>query len=436
MAMSNQPEREIEKTLKAYADKRRAEAGAPLELHPATRKMLQGEAARVHPPARGESGSSGGFWRSLRPQTAVASVLVLIALACAVVLLMPEQSGQSPGEQAVSEISGSAQPAEPPASASVPALAQQPVPGKDTEAGGTSDLTQIRRLPETLDATGAVPGGQPEDTAHAPVSALKPLTSQGEVATVSGAAAPPPAAPSPATDTFAPGSSMPQGTARPTAGIVGAASDVIESPQQAARLRLQPLRTRTVPAAMVGSATQRFHRAQDGQAGAEPTFSSGETAVLNSFQVEQSGGELRIVDADGSVYAGFVQKVEAISDFAPSAKAAIPMAAVSDKEKAPAVMFGGAAGGGGGGGTNATVGRNTVVQNFYFRVTGMNRSLNQQVLFSGRFSAPAAEARETPPSVWDERGVDATLPLSQARLRGQALIGGSQVEIIAAPAAP
>ena len=436
MSMSNEPEREIEKTLKAYAEKRRAEAGAPLELHPATRNILQGEVARVHPPAREETRSPDGFLGWLRPRTLVASLLVLMALACAVVLLMPEQSSQSPGEQAVSEMSGSAQPAEPPPSASVPALAQQPAPAKDAEAGGTSDLAQNRRVPETLDATGAVPGGQLEDTARAPVSALNPVISPAEVATVSGAAAatPPPAGTPSANDTFAASSPMSQGTVRPTVAIAGTASDVIESPQEAAKLRLQPLRTRTVPAAMVGTATHRFQRAQDGQAAA--ATSPGEEAALSSFQVEQNGGELRIVDADGSVYSGFVQKVEDVADLAPAAKADIPMAAVSDKQKAPNVMFGGAAGGGGVGGTSATAGKITVVQNFYFRVTGMNRSLNQQVLFSGRFTAPADEAKKTPPSVWDGRGGNATLPLSQAQLRGQALIGGNQMEIVAGPVAP
>ena len=41
-----EPEREIEKQLRAYAKERREQAGAPIELHPATRKLLQGEAAR------------------------------------------------------------------------------------------------------------------------------------------------------------------------------------------------------------------------------------------------------------------------------------------------------------------------------------------------------------------------------------------------------
>lgn len=45
--MSNEPQRDIEKDLLAYKQRRREQAGAPLELHPATRKMLQSEAART-----------------------------------------------------------------------------------------------------------------------------------------------------------------------------------------------------------------------------------------------------------------------------------------------------------------------------------------------------------------------------------------------------
>ena len=41
-----EPERHIEKLLRGYAKKRREESGAPLELHPATRRLLQGEVAR------------------------------------------------------------------------------------------------------------------------------------------------------------------------------------------------------------------------------------------------------------------------------------------------------------------------------------------------------------------------------------------------------
>ncbi|MEQ2005656.1 MAG: hypothetical protein ABMA26_02565 [Limisphaerales bacterium] len=45
--MANEPQRDIEKDLLAYKQRRHEQLSAPMELHPATRKMLQGEAARA-----------------------------------------------------------------------------------------------------------------------------------------------------------------------------------------------------------------------------------------------------------------------------------------------------------------------------------------------------------------------------------------------------
>ena len=42
-----EPERNIEKLLRAFAKKRRADAGDPLKLHPALRRQLQAEVARL-----------------------------------------------------------------------------------------------------------------------------------------------------------------------------------------------------------------------------------------------------------------------------------------------------------------------------------------------------------------------------------------------------
>src|SRR4051812_6051946 len=70
-----EPERPIEKALRETAKKRREELGAPLEIHPATRNLLQGEVARQFKPGR-QSPRSG--WRlSLWPGLAFALVLVL-----------------------------------------------------------------------------------------------------------------------------------------------------------------------------------------------------------------------------------------------------------------------------------------------------------------------------------------------------------------------
>jgi hypothetical protein len=45
--MAEEPEKKIEESLRTYARKRREDSGPPLEMHPATRRMLQGEVARL-----------------------------------------------------------------------------------------------------------------------------------------------------------------------------------------------------------------------------------------------------------------------------------------------------------------------------------------------------------------------------------------------------
>src|SRR5258706_15850600 len=80
--MSNEPERPIEERLRAYAKKRRDDAGAPLELHPATRRMLQGEAARQFAKRERLPPSLLPQFKQFWPRvTSVFAILALLALA-------------------------------------------------------------------------------------------------------------------------------------------------------------------------------------------------------------------------------------------------------------------------------------------------------------------------------------------------------------------
>src|ERR1035437_1774127 len=74
-------ERPIERLLRAFAKKRRDGAGEPLELHPAARRMLQGEVARQFP----KKASDGATWAQvlagLWPRLAwVAPVIVVLGI--------------------------------------------------------------------------------------------------------------------------------------------------------------------------------------------------------------------------------------------------------------------------------------------------------------------------------------------------------------------
>jgi hypothetical protein len=85
-------------------------------------------------------------------------------------------------------------------------------------------------------------------------------------------------------------------------------------------------------------------------------------AVLFSFQVEQSGQQLRVIDSDGSVYSGYIRAAPRTSPAAPEAAQPVQVNRSGGRQIAAS-------------GAPQT--------NFSFRVTGTNRSLNQAVVFSG-----------------------------------------------------
>jgi hypothetical protein len=65
MDMAAEPEKKIEKLLHDYSRKRREDAGAPLEMHPATRRMLQGEVGRQFKDGGASSASPRPWWKTL-----------------------------------------------------------------------------------------------------------------------------------------------------------------------------------------------------------------------------------------------------------------------------------------------------------------------------------------------------------------------------------
>src|SRR3954467_13582457 len=86
--MSSEPEHPIENLLRASAKKRREEAGAPLELHPATRRLLHGEVSRQFSKSRFAPKVSSPRFARLWPRFAwgIAAFAILSAVC---LLLLP-----------------------------------------------------------------------------------------------------------------------------------------------------------------------------------------------------------------------------------------------------------------------------------------------------------------------------------------------------------
>jgi len=85
--MPDEPNKNIESQLKAWAQKRRDEAGPALELHPATRRLLQNEVSRTFPKSAGASEKKSvrpflrwpRFWIALPIVAVMAVMLALLA---------------------------------------------------------------------------------------------------------------------------------------------------------------------------------------------------------------------------------------------------------------------------------------------------------------------------------------------------------------------
>ena len=137
--MANEPERPIEKLLRAAAKKRRDEAGAPFELHPATRRLLQGEVARKFAKAprqaRSFSERLGRWW----PRFAWGAALFAVLGVAAWMLVPALRNGKPEALLARNEPVPEAAPAKeppPPPPAPVTAAPQEPAAAKIAASGG------------------------------------------------------------------------------------------------------------------------------------------------------------------------------------------------------------------------------------------------------------------------------------------------------------
>ena len=147
--MANEPERPIEKLLRAAAKKRRDEAGAPLELHPATRRLLQGEVSRTFA-KRGREPRSfievlGQLWPRVAWGLAIFAVLAVVVYA----LLPFPGKGKPEAMLAKSEPMSRAVPARAPLPPPPAAVAKAPVPPAAVAESNPSAVAPAETPPTT-----------------------------------------------------------------------------------------------------------------------------------------------------------------------------------------------------------------------------------------------------------------------------------------------
>jgi len=456
-----EPERKIEKLLRAYAQKRRAEAGEPLNLHPANRRALQSEAAR-RSPAPGEHGKDNlllllfaAFRRRL------VFVLPVIIIALLAILYLPALNSAKHREQSLGAVSNlreigmaTRQFAEDnkdvlPATlnevtnglASEQALLD-PATGKPfVYAGAGKKLDELQsntvlaysageeKSHAVLFADGRVETVTGERfaelTNQMPVefalaekagreqSAEIPTTTAPAVATTPAVAPPAPdkaklaqtkeqlnetdsgvaarsageparrqpeiAKAGPAT-TQAPIGATSLGEIESTSSLNGSISGnlaaVANSGAVSQNQSFDRLVTQTNSTQLNFATSQNF--VQAGVYSLQNNFkndvsSAQATPVLQSFQVQQNGDAISVVDRDGSVYQGSAQPETAAVRNEPASGGTFAFRTVpAQAEGKPG---------------QAAEDQQSANQNYFFRVAGMNRTLNQNVVFTGSFQA-------------------------------------------------
>jgi hypothetical protein len=322
-----EPERKIEKLLRAFAKKRRAEAGEPFELHPADRRILHGEILKQAPKPRRDILSTVmlALFQPKFGYLYVFAALILVASSLFVVLGPKEPKLERATNKSKEQVLTVASPA--------PAAAPVVVEGNEAQS----------RFSQKLEAP---------------------------------------------------------------AGSVQLATVMSEPPAQKEISNLQ-----------------NFFRND------ASSSSSRATPVLQSFQVQQNGNAISMVDADGSVYSGSMQ-IAALTKGEISVPGGTLGAPTADSMRAV-------------GESDRVQNEPQAAKNYFFRVTGTNRTLKQNVVFTGNMEMIAGAQTNIVRSLGVAGGHQpAAVPpqqliLSNSRIAGTAVIGSTnQIKINALLATP
>jgi hypothetical protein len=424
--MSTEPERHIEKQIKAYANKRRAEAGAPFEMHPATRNLLQAEVARSIRERR-----CGGSFRSqlsisLWPRIAFGVSMLAVLVVGTWLFLQTHKEPNKSFELAKNVPTTTVRSADESETKGIApktmAEVARPEGRMDRDLTTPNELPQVKTAP-TEKRFVAAPKLADQKKAE---STSVPIAELGLKPTVV------PAARQPAVgqpNVNNPGATVPALSAAPVPvkPATPSLSAIFYAGKETDRLNSEM--------SSVSSATQGFARVDTLPKRSTDGDRSELKTVLLSFQMEQTGDQVRVIDRDGSTYAGYLQKADATSE---QQIAGGKDQAANREQKTKALIATQSAKLEGTFGYEAN-------QDYFFRVVGTNRGLNQQVIFTGHLLAIAGNTDISKNNLNTTAAKQLQLPvqnqtgslLLNSRINGTALVGGSNtVEIQAVPLAP
>ena len=128
------------------------------------------------------------------------------------------------------------------------------------------------------------------------------------------------------------------------------------------------------------------------------------TNVLNTFQVQQDGNEIRVLDGDGSTYTGKIEQLAKNADL----DSRIPSQRYAAKRTAKDAA--------------QVVGQSeSATPESYFRATGYNVSLKKTLVFEGNYAAPPQQ--QSASATFNDRG-RAEQARDRARIVGTVRVNG------------
>ena len=376
-----EPERKIEKWLRAYARKRRAGAGDPLKLHPATRRLLQNEILRRAEKPETE-GSSLSLWHFFRQQWAFFLGFTLMIFLGAT-LLLPTVRTAKREAQSISTMNNLRQ---------IGAAAQIAADENNGRLPPSLDVLTNELLSQHMltDPASGKPfvyvaaGKNLNDMQSNNVLVYSPMAKDGSAVL------------------FADGR-VEYANRKRFAELIGqtefqlALADKTASEQAIKKISYtsaslavtpsaQPPATDGVRRQLGVPASQSF--VQSGVTSSQQNLYRNEAAsaqsvpVLQSFQVLQNGDTLSVVDRDGSVYRGTMQFATGTEQNEPAPAEVMSKAAAPQQRQEKAAEL--------------TGNQQQIVQNYLFRVTGINQTLKQNVIFNGSLKILPGAASNAP----------------------------------------
>lgn len=363
-------ERPIEKLLRRYAKKRRDEGVPARELHPATRRMLQGEVSRQFPKSASKERSVFDEFLAAFARRWFYALGVFVVLLASAVLLLPNFTTKKPASQiALNERRNNSD--------------------AMTEAKSASDAMVFDDTARSqyVVETNSVFAAMPTSPVVEQFKAAPNNSTRKEKGFNGGGNIRPQAEPS---TVAVPASHIPEtgatsASAKRAIGKVVVTSDApartssLASRDEVSRLAINTTKGSVADALVQDKARlargggarekesepiyrQHFSNEQSVATKAKPSFGKAASAasVLANFQIEQSGNSLRVIDSDGSTYHGQLsasqseqQTLTMTHKYGVKTETALGAASQSQRQ-----------------------------DGYEFRVEGTNRTLNQQVVFS------------------------------------------------------